>query len=467
MAKPPKSRLARVARLGAMSGRVGASYMGRRLKGVLEGSELKEKALKRLHVENAEKVVETVGRLKGAAMKVGQSVAVIASTLDLPEDVQAVLGKLHNDVEPLPFSDIKEDVERSLERSLDDAFAWFSPEPLGTASLAQAHAARLKDGTEVVVKVLHRGIETSVGADVGALKAALVGARLLRRPKDETDAIFEEIKERLTEELDYFQEAANIAEFRRLFADDEHLRIPRVHPSHSTDRVLTLDHLPGVPIQEFVRTASLEARQRAGRTIGELYYRMVFQHRTLHADPHPGNYLFEPDGTVGLLDFGCVKRFDPWWVADYARTALAAMDDDREACMDGCRSCGVLIDDDVQSVDALWRYCETLIAPFREGRFEAGGPSDDLALPLLESFRPLLASRSVRFERTLVYLHRALGGNYALLTQLRAEEDWGALLRAYAEHSIRMSQGEAPEGSAPPVLPPRSVGRQHEHATDA
>lgn len=456
MAKPPKSRLMRVARIGAMTGRVGASYVGRRLKGALENSELKDKALERLHLENAEKVVETVGRLKGAAMKLGQSVAVVASTLDLPEDVQMVLGKLHNDVEPLPFDVIKEDVEASLERSLEDAFSFFDPKPLGTASLAQAHAARLPDGTEVVVKVLHRGIETSVGADVAALKTALVGARLIRRPKDETDAIFEEIKERLAEELDYLQEAANIAEFHRLFADDEHLRIPRVHPSHSTDRVLTLDHLPGVPIHQFVREADREARQRAGRTIGELYYRMVFQHRTLHADPHPGNYLFEPDGRVGLLDYGCVKRFDPWWVADYARTALAAMDDDRDGCLEGARACGVLVSDEPAGMDALWRYCEILIAPFRAGVFEAGGPADDLTKPLMESFRPLMASRAIRFERTLVYLHRALGGNYALLKELRTEEDWGALLRAYASHAVRVSRGEAPEGSSPDVIPARS-----------
>jgi predicted unusual protein kinase regulating ubiquinone biosynthesis (AarF/ABC1/UbiB family) len=455
MAKPPKSRLARVASLGAMTGRVGASYVGRRLRGVVEGAELRERTLKRLHLENAEQVVETVGRLKGAAMKVGQSLAVAASTLDLPDDVQAVLGKLHDSVEPMPFDVIRQDVEASLERSLEDAFAWFSPRPLGTASLAQAHAARLHDGTAVVVKVLHRGIETSVGADVAALKAALVGARLLRRPRDETDAIFDEIRDRLNEELDYLQEAANIAWFARTFGDDPHLRIPRVHPSHSTDRVLCLDHLPGVPIQRFVREAAPEARQRAGRTIGELYYRMVFQHRTLHADPHPGNYLFEPDGRVGLLDFGCVKRFDPYWVADYARTALAALDGDREGCLEGCRACGVLVVDDPRTMDALWRYCEILIGPFRHGRYRAGGPGDELTVPLVESMRPLMSSRSIRFERTLVYLHRALGGNYALLKELEAEEDWGALLRAYAEQSIAAARGEAPDASPPPIIPPR------------
>ncbi len=456
MAKPPKSRFGRVAQLGAMTTRVGASYVTRRLKGAFQESELADRALKRLHLDNAEQVVATMGRLKGAAMKVGQSVAVVASTLDLPPEVAAVLGKLHNDVEPLPFSDIREDVERSLEGPLEQHFTWFGDEPVGTASLAQAHGATLPDGTDVVVKVLHRGIENSVGADVSALKTALVGARLLRRPKAELDEIFDEIRQRLEEELDYLQEAANLAEFGRLYSGDPHLRIPRVHPSHSTDRVLTLDRLRGVPVTEFAATASPEARNRAGRTIGEMYYQMVFQHRTLHADPHPGNYLFEPDGTVGLLDFGCVKRFDPWWTADYARTALAALDGDREACLAGCRACGVLVDDDPEAAEALWRYCEILIAPFKAGRFEAGGPSDDLTRPLMEAFGPLMRSRSIRFERTFVYLHRALGGNYALLKELRAEEDWGGLLRAYATHSVAIAEGRAKEGSAPPELPARA-----------
>ena len=118
-----------------------------------------------------------------------------------------------------------------------------------------------------MVKVLHRGVEGSVASDIGALKAMLVGGRLLKRDKAEIDAMFEEIRERLAEELDYLQEAVNIAEFQRMFAGDDRVRIPGVHHDWCTERVLTMDRLPGHPLETFIERATPEARQRAGVTL--------------------------------------------------------------------------------------------------------------------------------------------------------------------------------------------------------
>jgi len=448
MARPPSSRFGRLARLGAVTGKVGASYVGRKLKGAFQDEELRNRALNRLHLDNAEAVVESLGRLKGAAMKVGQSMAIAAEALDLPEDVAAVFGKLHNQAEPVSTDDVVRTIEEELEASLSDVFATFDREPLGTASLAQAHRATTPDGRDVVVKVLHDGIAGSVGADLAALKTALVGARVLRRPRDEVDAIFEEIRARLDEELDYLQEAANIAEFGRLFARDPDVHIPSVDPARSTGRVLTMDRIPGMRVEEFVRVATPEARDRAGRTLAELYYRQVFEHRTLHADPHPGNYLFEPDGRVGLVDFGCVKRFDEHFIAAYARTALAAMAGDKPACMEGARACGVLKSDSRATEDALWAYCQILISPFQESAWTAGGEAD-LLVPLAKAFRPLVSMRDIRFESTLVFLHRALGGNYSLLKQLVVTDDWGSYLKRYGSHAIAVAEGRVAPGARP------------------
>ena len=146
-------------------------------------------------------------------MKVGQGLAMASRHLDLPPEVAQQLKKLEKDAEPVPFLSIKEDVERALERPLETAFSRFDEKPLGTASLAQAHRAALPDGTEVVVKVLHRGIDGSVKTDLMALKALFLGSRMLRRDRSEVDAAFAEIEARLTEELDYLQEAANIETF--------------------------------------------------------------------------------------------------------------------------------------------------------------------------------------------------------------------------------------------------------------
>ena len=260
-------RLKRLAKLGSLTGRVTTSYVADKVRDTFRGKDLRERAKRRLHIDNAREIVETVGKLKGAAMKVGQQMAMAARALDLPEEVTQTLSQLHADADPIPFKIIKEDVEKELEGPIDSAFAFFDPEPLGTASLGQAHAATLPGGGQVVVKVLHRGVEHSVDTDLMALKTILLSGRVLRRSREEMSQTFDEIRARLIEELDYLQEAANIYAFEKLFANDQRVRIPRLHQHLCTERILTMDRLPGIPIQEFVRHGSPEEQQRAGRSL--------------------------------------------------------------------------------------------------------------------------------------------------------------------------------------------------------
>lgn len=443
MGKSSKGALGRLASLGGLTSRVTSSYVGQRIAGAFQDAEGRREALDRLHLRNAERVVETVGRLKGAAMKVGQSVAMVAGSLDLPEDVRGVLGKLHDKVEPIPFAQIREDVEAALGRPLTDSYSWFDPQPLGTASLGQAHAARLPDGRDVVVKVLHRGVEGSVSSDIGALKAMLVGGRLLKRDKAEIDAMFEEIRERLAEELDYLQEAANIAEFQRMFAGDDRVRIPGVHHDWCSERVLTMDRLPGLPLETFLERATPEARQRAGVTLVHMFYSMIYTHLTLHADPHPGNYLFELDGRVGLLDFGCVRRFDPYWMAHYAQAAMRAVARDRDGCLAHCEAIGA-IDEKAPSDarEALWHFCDLLTWPYRVPEYELGGPADDelfRQFPL--AIARLVQHREIHSTRELLFMHRALGGMYALQRRLRPKAAWVPILEPYVNGAIERVQG--------------------------
>ena len=145
-----EGRLKRLARLGGLTGRLTGHGIRERLFG--DGD----------RTEAARDLAESLSQLKGAAMKVGQQIAVAASALDLPKDVQHALKKLERDAEPVPWWTIQKILERELEDHPDDLFASFDREPLGTASLAQAHAATLHDGRRVVVKVLHRGVAVLV-----------------------------------------------------------------------------------------------------------------------------------------------------------------------------------------------------------------------------------------------------------------------------------------------------------------
>ena len=427
--------------MGRLGGRVGGSYVKQKVKGVFQDPERQKRALERLNIDNADQLVETLGTLKGAAMKLGQGMANMASGLDLPEEVTSRLAKLHKDAEPISFRVIKEDIEAQLERPLERAFASFEPRPIGTASLGQAHAATLPDGREVVVKVLHRGIGGSVKSDLAALKAIMLTGRFLRRNRGEVDAIFDEIRARMEEELDYLQEAANIHQFSQMYADYPDVRIPTVHPAWSTERVLTMDRLPGIGIEQFLAESSPQARQRAGLTIANLLFTQIFRFRTLHADPHPGNYLFEPDGTVGLVDFGCVKRFDEFWIAHYARAGIAAMEGRRADCLQACRELGSLHGANAQAEELLWQMVSTLLHPMTQGRYTVGAHNDTVLERIAPIGHMLVRHPQVRAPRDLVYLHRSLGGTYVLLRRLVVRGDWGEMLQEHGGHAIAQAEG--------------------------
>jgi predicted unusual protein kinase regulating ubiquinone biosynthesis (AarF/ABC1/UbiB family) len=437
------SRLSRLVRLGGMGGRIGARYVSERLKGVVSEASDDRRVRDRMHIDSAREIADTVGRMRGAALKLGQQIAVAAAALDLPPEARAALSTLHKDAEPVPFEQIRADIEGELAGPLDAYFAHLDPIPIGTASLGQVHRATLFDGTDVVVKVLHRGVRENVETDLLALKAMLASGRVLRRGRAELDATFDEIKARLYEELDYLQEAANIQGFYDRFGADPDLRMPRLHHALCTERILTMDRLPGVHMGAFLKTASPEAKQRAGRTLLTLYHRMVFEHGVLHADPHPGNYLFEPDGRVGLIDFGCVKRFNEFFLGAYGRTALSAHAQDREGTLQGCMDLGAWDGTDPAVGDLMWRFCDGMMAGFRGGEQELGANHEHLVEDVKPIVKEYIRTPGAKIPTDAIFLHRSLGGLYTMVRALELKTDFGAVFQPYAELAVARAEGRA------------------------
>ncbi len=445
--RPPRSKLGRLARLSGLTSRVGSSYLGQRMVGVFQDEEIRHRALSRLHLQNAERVVDTMGTLKGAAMKVGQSLAVVMDGVEVPPEVSRILSKLHDSAQPIPFEDIRATIEEELERPLEEAFLSFDEEPLGAASLAQAHAAQLPDGTQVVVKALYTGIEDSVDSDLSALRSLLVTSRMLRRDPAEVHALFEEVRTRLHEELDYYQEAAHLEEFHAAYQGVEGISIPRTHPSHCTGRVLTMDRLTGQSAEDFAAQASPEARQRAGDLLIRTFYDMIYRLRALHADPHGGNYLFRPDGSVGIIDFGCVKRFDMFWIAHYSEMVLGILDHDMERAMSRAMDVGVLSRRDPEAEVILQELVQTICRPVMTPHYTCGGAEDDVTARTAKIVPQILLHPALKSHPNLVFLHRSLAGIYTLLRKLRHSHDYGTLLRRHAEHAMAVAAGEIEDGA--------------------
>jgi predicted unusual protein kinase regulating ubiquinone biosynthesis (AarF/ABC1/UbiB family) len=423
-----EGRLQRLARLGGLTSRMTRYGMRERLFGGTDQGRA------------AHELADSLSRLKGAAMKVGQQVSLMASALDLPDEVQGALRRLEKDAVPVPWFTVQAIIDRELDVHPDEAFASIEKKPLGTASLAQAHAAVLADGTAVVIKVLHPGVLEGLETDLMALRALLAGGRLVGRRDAELTAIRREVEERLREELDYLTEAANLEAFSQVFAGDPRVVMPRPYVELCTRQVLVMDHVPGLPLQEFLAVATPQARQRAGLTLAELFFEMTFVHRMLHADPHPGNVLFQEDGTVGLVDFGCVKRFDEFFLGRYARAVLAAYDGDRAETLEAARDLGVWVGDTPEAGEAVWRFCDVALAPWREGSCVLG-KDEHLLTRCRDAAQELWKYPEVAGVADMIYLHRTLAGLYTLARQLEVEADWGTMLRGHLEQAVRVAEG--------------------------
>lgn len=433
LAESLMSKFGRLAKLSSLTTRVTTSYLGQQIAGLMQSEDKRKESLDRLHIHNASRIVENLGALKGAAMKLGQAVAQVADTIDLPSEAKAMLGRLHDKAEPVPWAVVKARIEEELGGPVDTIFATIDPSPLGTASLGQVHAATLPDGSEVAVKVLHLGVEEAIHTDLSALKTLLVAGRMLRRTKAEIDAWFEEIDARLAEEVDYENEARNLQAFRRALINDPDVTIPRVYEGWSTRRVLTMERLHGKPLAAFLATASPAARQHAGVTIGRVFFDLFYGHRMIQADPHPGNYLFGPDGKVGMLDFGCVRFFDLEWVAEYGACAVYTRRNQRERMMQHALKLGALTARDPEAEETLWTLGRAIGVPFRGGPFLMGGPDDDAHQQIGRIMPKVALDPRLSAPAELVFLHRALGGIYSINKQLRPTHDWGEVLeRTYA-----------------------------------
>jgi predicted unusual protein kinase regulating ubiquinone biosynthesis (AarF/ABC1/UbiB family) len=275
-----------------------------------------------------------------------------------------------------------------------------------------------------------------VGADLAALRAVFLSSRVLRRDRGEVDAIFDELRERLEEELDYLKEAENLDFFRRALAEDKAIRVPATVPSHCTRRVLTMYRLEGVPIDGFLKTATPQAQQRAGLTVARTFHRMLYGIHALHADPHPGNYLFEPDGTVGLVDFGCVKRLDRDWVRRYARLAIAVIGRDKpESIRLGAELGSLAPGYRPEAGELMYEIADILCDPFRRGMYTAGA-SDDNVQARLKALSPrVLLYPELRSPREMVFVHRALGGMYAMVRRLKTRADWGVMVQPWLKEA--------------------------------
>jgi len=374
---------------------------------------------------------EALEELGGTFIKLGQ---VLSTRPDLvPQEFSDELRRLRADCPRVAWPAIQESLDHEFGGRLSILFAWIDEEPLAAASIAQVHAARLADGTEVVLKILRPGIEELIAADMDILSeiAALLETRFQQLGYSPAETV-REFQRELQREVDMHHEGRSTDQLRRLFSDQSDIHFPVVHWHASTRRVLTLQRIHGTLLSRMDYSAlTPERRRRIVASGARAVFRQCLEFGLFHADPHPGNIFVCPDDTLCFIDCGMTGRIDRQTQQDLALLVLAVINGDLEGVLDAVSA--LCSPDPLIRMDRSFRRdAADFTARFERGTIQ----SLDMA-ELLNEFFSLLKRYRLRCPADLVFLIKALSTIQGVAREIDPEFDLIAHGRPQLEKLIR------------------------------
>ncbi|GAA3741264.1 AarF/ABC1/UbiB kinase family protein [Streptomyces tremellae] len=472
MSDLPRKAVTRTAKLAALPiGFAGRATwgLGRRI-----GGKSADIVSKELQQRTADQLFKVLGELKGGAMKFGQLLSVFESAL--PEEVagpyRAALTKLQDAAPPMPTQTVHGVLAEQLGEDWRDLFAEFEDKPAAAASIGQVHRAVWHDGREVAVKVQYPGAGEALLSDLAQLSrfVRLLGPLI---PGMDMKPLVAEMRDRVSEELDYALEAEAQREHAHQFSDDPDVVVPDV--VHQADRVLVTEWIDGTPLAEVIASGTQEQRDRAGQLLARFLFSGPMRTGLLHADPHPGNFRLLPPGEggdelrLGVLDFGTVDRL-PGGLPEIIGEALRmTIDGESGAVYEMLRAEGFVRESIDLEPEAVLDYLLPIIEPagvdeFTFTRAWMRNQAARIADPRSPAHQ---LGRQLNLPPSYLLIHRVTLSTIGVLCQLGATvrlreelEDW--LPGFYVEWEYEDDE-EAPEdGPAPedaPAVAPSAADR--------
>ena len=436
----PRRAVSRTAKLAALPlGFAGRTVlgMGKRVTGLASDVISAE-----IQQRTAEQLFSVLGQLKGGAMKFGQALSVFEAAL--PEEIagpyRQALTKLQEAAPPLPAATVHKVLAEQLGPDWRDRFVEFNDTPAAAASIGQVHRAIWRDPgygpsgvpnhRDVAVKIQYPGAGDALLADLKQL-SRLGGMFRAIQPGLDVKPLLAELRERITEELDYELEAEAQRAFAAAYEDDPEIFIPEV--LDASPRVLITEWIEGTPLAEIIREGTEEQRDEAGRLMAVLHLSAPMRAGLLHADPHPGNFRLLSDGRLGVIDFGAVARMPEGTPEPIGRIAALALREDAEGVVAGLREEGFVSATEPIDGQALLDFLRPILEPiaaeeFRFTRAWLRAEAARLANPRSPAHQ---LGRQLNLPPSYLMIHRVTLGSIGVLCQLEAKAPYRAILERW------------------------------------
>ncbi len=353
----PKGRMSRLGSYAGLATGVAGGILRATAQVAMTGSV--EKAGAHLHQRTAERLAKSLGEMKGLPMKMGQMLSYIEAFVPAAhrELYRDTLAKLQSQTQPLEWGAIEATFLENMKADPKTIFADFDTKPIAAASIGQVYKATLLDGTPVAVKIQYPGIAKALRSDIKNT-GSIIRPFIALVPGLDLTGFANDLSRRLLQECDYEAEAMNQELFRRLWAHEPRIVIPKVYHEYSGPQVLVSEFIDGQSWSDMLASSTPEEKSEYGETIFRFVYHSLYAFGAFNTDPHPGNYIFLPGGKTAFLDFGSIQRYDESTRQAFAALCQATLDEARGPRLRRAIDRAFKIPSHIQPDEALWSFFE-------------------------------------------------------------------------------------------------------------
>ena len=418
----PTSKVQRASRFVRTGAKIGGNYVKYYARKAMNSETSRET----LHNDNAEDIYGELSELKGGALKVLQMMSMDKNLL--PTAYSDRFAMAQYSAPPLSYPLVVKTFQKFFGKRPTELYDTFSKNAKNAASIGQVHEATL-DGKRLAVKIQYPGVANSITSDLKIVKP--FAQRLFSINERDLNHYLEEVQSKLLEETNYELEVQRSVEISEQCGHIDNVFFPKYYPELSAERIITMDWLEGDHMREFLaKNPAQEVRNRIGQALWDFYNHQVHYLKQVHADPHPGNFLLRDDGTMGVIDFGCVKVIPE----DFYRQYFTMIRQDiigREEELDKIfYELAFINDQDTEAEKTVFKkifieMIQLLGRPFHYDTFDF---ADDAYFKQIFSLservsqmKEVRESRTARGPRDALYINRTFFGLYNLLNALGAE----------------------------------------------